>query len=229
MKGSIATDDAANGNPAREGPSNFFVLQNGFLLPTFLFENDSESKISYDREITLDEIKEIIDYPEILDIPTLVSYGVSMSSFFNNGWLAKVENSTTGFRSRQANIIKVTNTGEIDWTKEYGYKAYIEPVTGIEKHMHWNGKIQQLVHYDNDLYMTGNMINTGVVKPNVFPSFSHYISEIALDKNIISWTTKQYGYHGDDNSGNVEITDSLNKTVEVRESRFEIIDKDVAN
>ncbi len=197
---------------SRKGFSNFFVSQDGFIEPTFLFVDDKPDKITYDRFITIDEIKSHIDYPEQLDFDMLRDVGNSNpSALFHHGWFAKVENSTTQFKSIQSTLYKVTSEGELAWTKEYGYKPYFETnntdETVIEKNVYYNGIIQDLQLYDNELYMTGNMINLDTSDPNVFKSYSEYFDRIILTRNTEGQKRK---YRQLDN---IDIVDSLGVTL----------------
>lgn len=166
------------------------VSQDGFIIPAIKFLDDTGDKISYDFKIGTNEYISKLIHPELYDIDYLNRASGNMSVFFHTGLMFKVENSTTGIKSKQATIIKIDSYGDIAWTSEYGYKPFIQTkdssgvslATSIEKSVHFNGKIEDIKFHSGEIYITGNVINLDAIKPESFSNFSDYYSNVILKR-----------------------------------------------
>lgn len=203
--------------------------QDGFILPAVKFL-DGPEKITYDFNITTDEFIQSQRYPEVFDIDYVTQASGNMSIFFHHGLMCKVENSTTGFKSKQAALLKVNSNGEIDWTTDYGYEPFIQtkdssgiPLTNtIEKNVHFNGKIQDIKYHSGEVYITGNMINLDAIAPKSFNDFSDYYNNVILQRFEISQKKRippNYGFNT-----NTRIFDVLGENHEVAYESFKIQD-----
>ncbi len=165
------------------------VSQDGFVTPDIKYIN-ADGKSTYDFNITTDEYIKSKKYPEMFDIDYIRQASGNMSVFFHHGLMCKVENSTTGFKSKQAALMKIGSDGSVDWTTDYGYKPFIQKKDEdgndlektIEKNVHFNGKIQDIKYHSGEVYITGNMINLDAIDPKAFNNFSEYYNNVVLQR-----------------------------------------------
>jgi hypothetical protein len=178
-----AFEDSRSGKQA-----GTLISQDGFLTPSLKFLGSG--KTTYDYNVSISEFINSQKIPEYFDIDYIKAASGNMSVFFHHGLMCKVENSTTGLKSKQAGLIKIQNDGDIGWSSNYGYKPFIQTkdengddlVTSIEKNVHFNGKIQDIKCHDDEVYITGNMINLDAIDPKGYSKFSDYYNDVILHR-----------------------------------------------
>lgn len=194
----------------RISSSNFFTLEDGFIQPTFIWDKNAHA--NFDTFIPTSGIIYDIRDAASVDLETLAN----PSALFSKGWFAKVENSTTGFKSKQATVYKISNGSYVSGVL-YGYSPYYEDrgtsgvarrlddrstdASIIEKNVYYNGKVQNIKAnmegLNKFIYMTGNTVNFDAIEPEHARSYSQYYHDVALTKMAdeqrkSNETTKQY-------------------------------------
>lgn len=205
----------------RTNIQNFFTLEDGFIQPTFIWDKNAHA--NFDTFIPTSGIIYNIRDAASVDLETLAN----PSALFSKGWFAKVENSTTGFKSKQATVYKISNGSYVSGVL-YGYSPYYEDrgtsgvarrlddrstdASIIEKNVYYNGKVQNIKAnmegLNKFIYMTGNTVNFDAIEPEHARSYSQYYHDVALTKMAdeqrkSNETTKQY-------DGSQRMVDSMN-------------------
>ena len=205
----------------RTNIQNFFTLEDGFIQPTFIWDKNAHA--NFDTFIPTSGIIYNIRDAASVDLETLAN----PSALFSKGWFAKVENSTTGFKSKQATVYKISNGSYVSGVL-YGYSPYYEDrgtsgvarrlddrstdASIIEKNVYYNGKVQNIKAnmegLNKFIYMTGNTVNFDAIEPEHARSYSQYYHDVALTKMAdeqrkSNETTKQY-------DGSQSMVDSMN-------------------